>query len=316
MHLINVENLKKVYHQKGKHDITAVNGISFSIEAGEIVGLLGPNGAGKTTTIKSICGLVLPTAGRISIGDIDIVKNLQKGMEKITAVLEGNRNIFWRLTVRENLTFFAGLMGIPYRKTKQHLDELIVVFHLQDKTDTQARFLSKGMQQKLAIACALAKQTDIVLLDEPTLGLDVESSYELRKLIKDLSIQRGKTVLISSHDMKVVEEVCERVIIINKGTLVAENTVRNLRNLFQVKSYRFTLEETVSTILKDKINQRFALSKITDNEGKTTIDIEFLEAQDFYILTEILRENNCKIVSVENITPDFEEIYLQIVKEK
>ncbi|MCI2427563.1 ABC transporter ATP-binding protein, partial [Candidatus Acetothermia bacterium] len=185
--VLAVKNLTKIYDgRRGKKTI-AVDDISFSIRKNEVVGLLGPNGAGKTTTIKCICTLINPTKGTINVNGTDAVKNSRTVLQKVTAVLEGNRNIYWRLSVRENLEFFAGLQGIPARRVQNYIDQLIELFQLKEKEQTPARKLSRGMQQKLAVACALVKQTDILLLDEPTLGLDVEISHELRFALKEMA---------------------------------------------------------------------------------------------------------------------------------
>src|SRR5688572_27511930 len=145
---VRVEGLVKRYGTT-----TAVDGVGFSVAPGEVVGLLGPNGAGKTTTIKCIATLVRPNAGEIWIDGADAVRHPHAALERVSAVLEGNRNIYWRLSVRENLQFFAGLHGIPARVARPHIADLVDLFHLGIKADAEARLLSRGMQQKLAIAC-------------------------------------------------------------------------------------------------------------------------------------------------------------------
>lgn len=312
--LVEVAGLTKVYKQKGKPDVKALNGIGFSIGRGEVVGLLGPNGAGKTTTIKCLCGLVTPTSGRVLIEGVDTVKNPKFGMGKISAVLEGNRNIYWRLTPRENLSFFAGMMGLPQRKSAVYIQELLRIFRLKEKEKSQARYLSRGMQQKLALACSLVKGTELLLLDEPTLGLDVESSYEMRQLVKSLVAETGKTVFLSSHDMKVVEDLCQRVIIINNGEVVTDDTVKGLQQLFQVSSYRFNLEGDLPDVAKSQIEKEFGLCKIDQDGTNAQIDVELKSADRFYDLVEILKRHRCPVRSIDHKEPDFEEIFLKIVR--
>jgi len=169
---LTVKDLQKTYPQWRKEPTKAVDGISFSIDEGEIVGFLGPNGAGKTTTIKCICGLVEPTKGDIRIYGIDAVNDTRKAVSNTSAVLEGNRNIYWRLTTRENLEFFARLHGRSLKEAEPEIKSLLKKFDLQHKENTPARKLSRGMQQKLALSCALIRGTDFLLLDEPTLGLE------------------------------------------------------------------------------------------------------------------------------------------------
>lgn len=313
---LEVKELSKVYPQLGRKSVIALDKISFSINEGEVVGLLGPNGAGKTTTIKCICGLVVPTSGHIFMQNVETTRNPRFCMSKISAVLEGNRNVYWRLTPRENLAFFAGLQGISYRSVKPYIDYLIEVFHLKEKENTQARFLSRGMQQKLAVACAFVKQTDILLLDEPTIGLDVESSYELRELIKNMAKESGKTILLSSHDMGVVESICERVIIINKGKIVTDEKVSNLYKLFRTSSYRFEILGNLAPLQKTQIQSEFALANIIEKGSHTLIDVELRNHNELYNLIDILRSNGSKIESISHKEPDFEEIFLKIVKDE
>lgn len=178
------------------------------------------------------------------MGRREITNSPRAGIQYVSAVLEGNRNIYWRLTVRENLQFFAGLHGVSSRSVRRRIDELIERFGLTEKEKSQARYLSRGMQQKLALACCLTKETPILILDEPTMGLDVESSSELRELVAKLGRKEKKTVLLSSHNMNLVKNVCERVIIISRGRIIADNRIENLIDIFEVQAYIFYMVST------------------------------------------------------------------------
>jgi ABC-2 type transport system ATP-binding protein len=280
----------------------------------EVVGLLGPNGAGKTTIIKSICTILLPTSGEIWVDGVDALRNPRAALEKVTAVLEGNRNVYWRLTVRDNLEFFAGLQGQSLRSVRAYIDELIELFNLTEKVNEQARALSRGMQQKLAVACALVKRTPILLLDEPTLGLDVETSYELRWILKRMAEQGERTILLSSHDMNVVQDICERVIIINHGRIVADDRIENLQKLFTASAYRFEIEGHLSPQQQQKLTKQFDIIKISTDGSRTIIEAELLDSQKVYEIIDVLRENGCQLESVGKQYPDLEEIFLRIVK--
>lgn len=306
--MIEVRDLTKIYKNK-KSEVKAVDQVSFSIQKGEVVGLLGPNGAGKTTTIKCLCGLIIPTSGKIMLDDKDCLKNPKLVRENISAVFEGNRNIYWRLTVEGNLRFFAGLMG---KENREMVDELIESFDLSEKRKTEARLLSRGMQQRLAIACALMRDTPIVLLDEPTLGLDVPSSYALRETIKALATDHGKTLLLSSHDMHVVEEVCERVIIINHGKLIADNKVSDLFSLFRNREYKIILENTLKSSLIDRIKKDFN-GQISVIDKKTEINVQVPTSEKFFLLMDTLKVENCIVNSVREDEPDLEKIFVKIV---
>ncbi len=313
MQILECENLTKIYKNK-KQTVRAADNISFSIKKGELVGLLGPNGAGKTTTIKCLCRLLNPTSGKIHIDGFDVIKNPRIAYEKAAAVLEGNRNIYWRMSTKENLKLFAGLQGYSYKQVKNKIEELVEIFGLQGKINTEARFLSRGMQQKLAIACALIKNTKILFLDEPTLGLDVEAIYEVRNLLKGKISSEGKTIFLSSHNMGVVEDVCKRVIIINHGKIVADEEIKKIKELFRVNTYRFEIEGKIGEQIKKEFLKRFLGVRFSTDESKTEIIIDLKDSIRIYEVLEILKKRGVKLINIQNIEPDFEEIYLELVK--
>ncbi len=311
--VLQVRDLSKVYSARRKR-VIAVDRVSFGVARGEVVGLLGPNGAGKTTTIKCLCTLVHPSAGHMEIAGVNVRSHPRRALEKIAAVLEGNRNIYWRLSPRENLEFFSGLQGIPTRRVRPYIDELIGRFRLQDKADVSARMLSRGMQQKLAVACALVKHTDILLLDEPTLGLDVETSHELRDALKNMAQKENRTILLSTHDMNVVQDVCDRVVIIHEGRVVTDDRVTNLLDLFRARAYRFRLEGRLSDAQCRKLQEEFALIHLHHSDHASEIEVELLRNDKLYQLMDILREGGSVIESIDRQDPNFEEIFLSIVR--
>jgi len=311
--MLQVENLTKVYNQRGS-PVKAIDNASFKVGKSEVVGLLGPNGAGKTTTIKCIATLIWPTSGQIFIDGIDVLKQPRAALGKVAAVLEGNRNVYWRLTVRDNLELFAGLQGIPLRKVRSYIDELIELFDLKEKIDTQARMLSRGMQQKLAVACALVKQTPLLLLDEPTLGLDVEMSYELRWALRRMAERGERTILLSSHDMRVVQDICERVIIINKGRVIVDDKIENLKKLFQASAYRFELDGQLAPEQERQLKEHFDSLKILLTDHRTIIEVELLEEWQVYKIIHILERNSSRIESIGRQYPDLEQIFLKVVQ--
>ncbi|MBI4728824.1 MAG: ABC transporter ATP-binding protein [Acidobacteria bacterium] len=314
--LLEIEALTKVYRSRRRGDVRAVDGVSFRVGASEVVGLLGPNGAGKTTTIKCLSTIVRPTSGRIALDGVDAVRHPRAAVEKVAAVLEGNRNIYWRLTVRENLEFFAALQGLRARAVRASIDELIGRFGLGDKARTPARMLSKGMQQKLALACAFVKETPLLVLDEPTLGLDVESSHDLRVHIKEAAAAGGRTILLSSHDMDVVQDVCERVVIVNGGRVVTDDRVANLLELFGARAYRFTIAGPVGGPLGDALRVRFPLLDARSDPYRSEIDVELPDGAGFYDLVDILRESRSVVESIDRRDPNLEEIFLKIVTQE
>jgi ABC-2 type transport system ATP-binding protein len=310
---LRVSDLSKVYRTRRKR-VAAVDHVSFDVARGELVGLLGPNGAGKTTTIKCLCTLVRPSGGHMEISGVDVRSRPRRALEKIAAVLEGNRNIYWRLSPRENLEFFSGLQGIPTRRVRPYIDELIDRFRLQEKADVSARMLSRGMQQKLAVACALVKHTDILLLDEPTLGLDVETSYELRDALKNMARKEDRTILLSTHDMNLAQDVCDRVVIIHDGRVVTDDRVANLLDLFRARAYRFRLEGRLSEAQCHKLQAEFELIHLHHTDHASEIEVELLQNEKLYQLMDILREDGSVIESIDRQDPNFEEIFLSIVR--
>jgi len=291
-------------------DVTAVDGVSFAVESGAVVGLLGPNGAGKTTTIKSILGLVSPDAGEVRINGVDARARPRAAYEQVDAMLEGARNDYWRLTVRENLRYFAAVRGQnPDRLTARH-EELLERFDLAEKADTQVRSLSRGMKQKVSLASALAGDVSVAFLDEPTLGLDVESSLQLRREIVNLAEDRGLTLVISSHDMEVIEDVCDRVVIMSDGRVVADDTVENLLAGFEVRGYRVTArdvpDETVAAV-RDAVD----VTEVTALDGQTRIEVAG-DSAAFYRLTNVLEAHGVDLDAVETIQPDLAEAFVEM----
>ncbi len=213
-----------VDHLVKRYDgVRAVDAVTFDIAPGSVVGLLGPNGAGKTTLIKCALGLLVPDAGTVRINGVDAQD--RSAYRQVGAMLEGARNLYWRLTVRENVRFFASLQAIDPRGRREEHARLLDSLGLGTYADTPVKDLSRGTKQKAALACTLARETPVVFLDEPTLGLDVEASYGLRQRLRSLAEEEGRTVLISSHDMDVVEEVCDRLVVLNEGRVVADGSV-------------------------------------------------------------------------------------------
>ncbi|MFB6253427.1 MAG: ABC transporter ATP-binding protein [Halobacteriaceae archaeon] len=309
---VSVQGLRKRYGDVS-NGVIAVDDVSFSIDPGTAVGLLGPNGAGKTTTIKSLLGLIEPTAGKAMVNGIDVHANPSTAYRHIGAILEGARNVYWRLTVRENLRFFAALGGQrPESLTERH-NELLQQLNLTDKADTQVRDLSRGMKQKVTIACTLAREADVVFLDEPTLGLDVESSIELRRELRRLVNDESITVLLSSHDMDVIEDVCNRVIIMNDGHIVADDTVDNLLSLFRTQTYEITTTSYLADSDRTQLQQTFNAENFTQIGDQERFQVQ-VTGDEFYDLIDILEANDYIIDNFESIEPDLEDVFLHVTR--
>src|SRR5690606_17294237 len=238
--LIEVRDVRKAYRGAGRATVTAVDGVTFEVARGEVLGLLGPNGAGKTTTIKMACGLVHPDSGSVRVAGHDTRTDRLRAVRHVAAVLEGNRNLYWRLSVLENLVYFAGNRGRSRSSVRRRAGELLERFGLEAKSDVIVAKLSRGMQQKLAIATCLLADTEVLVLDEPTLGLDVETGFEVRSLLREIAAE-GRTVVLSSHDMPVVEDLCRRVVVVSGGKVVTDALVADLLKVFESRAFAITL---------------------------------------------------------------------------
>lgn len=213
--MLHIKNLSKHYYLKDK-EIVALKDLSLDVSKGEVICLLGPNGAGKTTTIKLIGTFVKPTCGDILYNNISINKRSEY-LKHISVLFEGNRSIVWYLKVRENLEYFCGIRGFGLSESKRFIDRYIELFGLDKYENLTANQLSRGNQQKLALASVLCLNTDVVLLDEPTLGLDFEASDLLMKVIKNEASENGKIFIITSHDADFIDRVADRLVIIKNG---------------------------------------------------------------------------------------------------
>ncbi len=223
---VEVENLEKQFatssgpiFRKKREIVKAVDGVDFSIAPGSIFSLLGPNGAGKTTCIKILATLLIPSGGSARIFGHDVVKAEGEVRRLMTAVLPGERTLFWKLTVRENLAYFGALYGLTRSYTKQRIKELTSFFGIEEKRDALVEKLSTGQRQKVVLCRALLPDPSLILLDEPTLGLDPNAARQLREMIRRIR-EEGKTVLLTTHYMYEADELSDTVAIINKGKIV------------------------------------------------------------------------------------------------
>lgn len=313
--IIEINNLTKSYRKrKSKEVIQAVKNVAFNVYKGEILGLLGPNGAGKTTTIKLICGLLYPDSGEIKIKGIPNTVSRLESLQHISAVLEGNRNLYWRLTVRENLEYFAGNRGRSRKEVKKEIDELLQMFRLKDKENELVNRLSRGMQQKLAIAVAMLANTEVLLLDEPTLGLDVQTGLEVREILKSIVKNYHRTIIISSHDMDVIQDICNRTVIINQGTVVIDQRVDELIKLFEVRSYRLTLTEPLSLDQQKAISARFPANEYVEDQAHSYLTVQLEKSEDIYQIFQVLQLNRTPIDSIDRKAIRFDEVFLKIIQ--
>jgi ABC-2 type transport system ATP-binding protein len=306
---IAVEGLRKQFGE-GEEAVVAVDDVSFDVERGSVVGLLGPNGAGKTTTIKSILGMVLPDAGSVHVQGVDVYERPRTAYAHVDAMLEGARNDYWRLTVEENLRYFATIGGVDPDSVGDRHDELLEKLDLAEKADTAVRDLSRGMKQKVSLASVLASGAEVVFLDEPTLGLDVESSLTLRRELRRIVDERDLTVVVSSHDMDVIEDVCDRVVIMREGEVVADDDVAGLLQSFDTRGYRVTSPDLDGSLLGD-LREAFDVVDV-DRFGETTRVEVATDSDGFYALAAYLREREVTLDAVDTVEVDLEDVFVEL----
>lgn len=208
---------------------TAVEDVSFQIKQGEVFGLLGPNGAGKSTTIRMLCTLLVPSSGTARVNGFDIVTQANEVRRSLGTLLAGERSIYWKLTARENLEYFAALFHVPSAVAKQRVDELLERMELSDRADDLVEKFSTGMKQRVAIARALLTRPPILFLDEPTLGLDPQAARRVRELVGELKSE-GHTILLTTHYMEEADLLSDRIGIIDQGRIIALDTAEALKH--------------------------------------------------------------------------------------
>ena len=228
--MIKFVNLIKKYDK-----FTAVNNINLEIQKGELFGFLGPNGAGKTTTIKMITGLLTPTSGNIYLNDFDINRNQIKA-KSIIGYIPDNPYLYDKLTGKEFLFFSGGLFNIPHNVLKDKIDELVTLLKIEDWLNKRTEEYSQGMKQRITIASAFLHNPEVIVIDEPMVGLDPQSANIVKQVLKEKSLN-GTTIFMSTHSLNVVEEICSRVAIINKGNIIFDNDIKNLEILKKEKDH-------------------------------------------------------------------------------
>jgi ABC-2 type transport system ATP-binding protein len=241
MSQIICENLTKTFGS-----LVAVDSLNLSVAAGELFGFLGPNGAGKTTSIKMMTGLLKPTAGTARIGGFDI-QHQPLEARRAFGYIPDNPFLYEKLTGREYLHFMADLYEVPHAGRNERIADLLALFELQDKGSEMIQGYSRGMRQKIATAGALIHSPPVIFLDEPTVGLDPKGARTLRDILQELC-RRGTAVLISTHILGIAEQMCDRVAIVNKGKIIAQGTVAELRHAAAQESPHSTGDRSLEDI--------------------------------------------------------------------
>ena len=309
--MIEVKNVTKKYG-----NFKAVDNISFKINEGEIVGLLGPNGAGKSTTMNMITGYIEPTEGEIIINGYDISKKPRKAKSQIGYMPEGVP-LYSDLTVKEFVTYMAELKGVDRKTRKEKVEKIIEQTGLKDVENKLTRNLSRGYKQRVSMAGALVGEPKILILDEPTVGLDPRQITEIRELIKELG--KTHTVILSSHILSEVSQICNKVIIINKGKIVAVDTPENLEKKVEEKNTTYVIVEDPEDKMKDiqtKIPEIKQVKLVEENEdGTKQYELDSDKDVDLRkILFNEFAKENITIFEMKNADSTLEEAFMKLIE--
>ena len=309
--MIEVKNITKKYG-----NFTAVDNINFKIEEGEIIGLLGPNGAGKSTTMNMITGYIEPTEGEIIVNGYDISKKPKKAKAQIGYMPEGVP-LYSDLTVKEFVTYMAELKKVDRKTRKEKVEKIIEQTGLKDVEKKLTRNLSRGYKQRVSMAGALVGEPKILILDEPTVGLDPKQITEIRALIKELG--KTHTVILSSHILSEVSQICNKVIIINKGKIVAIDTPENLEKKVESNNTTYvTVEDTENKMetIKEKIPEIKEIKLIKENEDGTKQYV--LESEKDVDLRKIVfnefSKENITIFEMKKADTTLEDAFMKLIE--
>lgn len=310
--ILRVEHVHKTYPGRfGRPPFEAVRDVGFAVEGGEVLGLLGPNGAGKSTTLKMVAGLLRPSGGRIEIGGIDVGRDRSRAVRSLGAVLEGNRNLHWKLTAEENLVYYGALKGVrdARRRACDVLERLDVLTYRR----TRVGELSRGLQQRVAIAVALIGSPRLLLLDEPTLGLDVVSSSTFKDVIRSIA-ESGCAIVLTTHQMEVAQALANRIAIIAGGRLAALDSLVSLQAAYRTPGYAVTIRGALPDGLRHTLEDLGGSSFSVDG----TMSVFTLPEGDpglLYRAIDLLGQGGVELVRVEQQEVNLEAIYRRIIGE-
>jgi len=308
MKIVKIEELVKKFG-----DNVAVDNISLEIDEGEIFGLLGPNGAGKSTVINILCGLLSQNGGKVEILGRDIKKDLISAKKNI-GIVPQDIAIYDDLTASENIKFFAGLYGLSGSLLKERAEETLDFVGLADKAKSRPSDFSGGMKRRLNIACAIAHRPKLIIMDEPTVGIDPQSRNHILQSVRKLNVM-GSTIIYTSHYMEEVEEICSRIAIIDHGKLIAEGTNEELKGIVTNTNSVWITVDSMSRINVDSLKAIKGVTNVemADNLIKvhSSVDINNLDKLILYFT-----ENHVSIKSIETKTPNLESVFLTLTGRK
>lgn len=307
MKAIEVHQLTKKFNS-----FTAVDHVSFEVKKGEIFGLLGPNGAGKSTTMRMLCTLTRPTEGWARVAGYDIVKEDAKVREHIGLVAE-KLIMYNDLTAWENLKLYGKLYNLSDAQIEKRIDKLLKFVRMEKWKDKRVGTFSTGMKQKINVIRAMIHEPEILFLDEPTLGLDPQSTVEIRELVRRINLEQGTTMILTTHIMVEAELLCNRIGIIDRGKIVALDTPANLKKLVagsDTITMEFEIPNLSLGIITSIRGADFVVS--LSQEEATRIKVRAKGEDSFEKLLDLIRKNNGKIKTVRNLEPTLEDVFIHL----
>jgi ABC-2 type transport system ATP-binding protein len=315
----SLEHRNSIFKRKEPLILTAVDHLTLKIKKGELFGLLGPNGAGKTTLVKILCTLLPPDEGEAYVNGFDVVRqqmDVKRSLGTLFSV--GERGVFWRLNGYRNLEFFSAIYNVPRRKRHERIMEVLDLVGLKDKAFENYQKYSGGMKRKLALARALLPDPPILLLDEPTVGLDVISSRSLREFIrKNLSEEAGKTVLYTTHYVEEASQICNRIGILNKGKLVACDTPDAIKGIvkkgevveIRVMSITDAQVETIRTI-EGLID---ITSEVEDSVlGQRRLRLHLQNIDSLSMVLDFFLKEKIRLINLRHEEPTLEDAFVEL----
>jgi ABC-2 type transport system ATP-binding protein len=313
-HLCKIFNVTKGTLRRKKTQVVAVKDISFEVDYGELFGLVGPNGAGKTTTIKMLTTMLIPTSGKAVVLGFDVQKDVTKVRQNIGIVLGGERGLYTRVNAIDNMRYFADLYGVPTSIRDKRIKELLEFMGLWDRARDRVETYSKGMKQRLHLARGLINDPKLVFMDEPTIGLDPEIAKETRNMIREL-VEKGKTVLLTTHYMFEADELCKRVGIVRNGEIVALDTPLGLKkyvmdtSVVEIEGFGITDKEVAQF---KELSEVLAVSADL-SENKQVLKIQTAKGSEIIAEVQAILKNS-RIYDLKIKEPTLEDAYLRLVE--
>lgn len=302
---MNILQIKKVTKEYDNN--VAVDGIDLTIKQGEIFGILGPNGAGKSTLISMICGIIKKTDGEIIYEEK--TSKVRQWKENI-GIVPQDFALYWDLTAEENIRFFCSLYGFKGEELKRRTAKTLEFVGLTDVKDKKASTFSGGMKRRLNIGCAISHSPKLIIMDEPTVGIDPQSRNHILESVLKLR-DEGATIIYTSHYMQEVDDICDRIAIVDKGNLIAEGTSDELKNLVGDKNiYKMVLEKKIKGI-EDKLCELTGVEKVVFKDDEYRIAT--LKSNNLITkIIEVVSENNGEIINISNEKPTLENVFLAL----